>query len=117
MQITTGSIIVALPFFALTAWLSNPGLTTPLSSKALWSTLYLGLVGTGIGFTLYYFLLKRISANRVALITLVTPIAALVLGSWLNNEPLIAKVWFGAGLVCVGLLVYEFKPKLGLRKL
>ena len=117
MQITTGSLIVTMPFFALSAWLSAPGLTATLSTQALWSTVYLGLVGTGIGFTLYYFLLKHVSANRVSLIALVTPICALMLGSWLNDEPLVGKVWLGAGLVCVGLLIYEFKPRLGLRKL
>ena len=117
MQITTGSIIVTIPFFTLAAWLSPTGLNANLSHQALLSTLYLGLIGTGLGFSLYYYLLKHVSANRVSLITLVTPICALVLGSWLNNEPLVSKVWFGAGLVCVGLLIYEFKPKLGLRKL
>jgi len=117
MQITTGSLIVALPFFALSAWLSDSSLTVNLSVKALWSTIYLGLIGTGIGFSLYYFLLKRTSANRVSLIGLVTPITALIIGSWLNDEPLITNVWIGAGLVCLGLVLYEFKPKLGLRKL
>jgi drug/metabolite transporter (DMT)-like permease len=47
----------------------------------------------------------------------VTPISALSVGSWLNNEPLVPEVWMGAALVCIGLLLYEFKPKLGLRKL
>jgi len=117
MQITTGSLIVAIPFFALSAWLFQPAMHTPLTDKALVSTLYLGLIGTGIGFTLYYFLLKHITANKVALITLITPIAALSIGSLVNNEPLIADVWIGAGLVCTGLLIYEFKPRLGLRKL
>jgi len=78
---------------------------------------YLGLIGTGVGFTLYYYLLKRVSASRIALITLVTPITALTVGSWFNNEVLVPEVWMGASLVCAGLLLYEFKPKLGLRKL
>lgn len=116
MQISTGSLLVAIPFFTLAAWVLEPDYRG-FSSKELLSTLYLGIIGSGIGFTLYYYLLKEISANRLSLITLVTPISALSLGSWLNNEPLVAEVWLGAGLVCVGLLLYEFKPKLGLRKL
>ena len=87
MQITSGSLIVALPLFALAALLSQPNADFAFSKKELWSTLYLGLIGTGVGFSLYYYLLKKITANRVALITLVTPICALMIGSWLNNEP------------------------------
>lgn len=117
MQITTGSLLVAIPCFAIAAFsLENP-LALTLSNKEIISTLYLGLIGTGIGFTLYYYLLKRVTANRVSMITLITPISALSLGSWLNNEPVVAEVWIGALLVCAGLLLYEFKPKLGLRKL
>lgn len=116
MQITTGSLLVAIPFFMLAAWLTEP-VFPEFSNKALLSILYLGVIGSGVGFTMYYFLLKHTSANRVALTTLITPICALSLGSWLNNEPLVLEVWLGAGLVCIGLLLYEFKPKLGLRKL
>jgi len=117
MQITTGSLLVAMPFFALAALLLEPNMSIDRSSRALGSIAYLGFLGTGVGFTLYYYLLKRVSASRIALISLVTPIAALSVGSWLNKEPLVTEVWIGAGIVCFGLLLYEFKPKLGLRKL
>lgn len=122
LQTTAGSIIVSLPLFAIAAYFTQPASASllainTLSEKALWSTIYLGIVGTGIGFSLHYYLLKNITANRVALITLVTPIVALMIGSTIDNEPLIAKVWLGACLVCAGLLIYEFKPRLGLRKL
>jgi drug/metabolite transporter (DMT)-like permease len=122
MQITTGSLIVAIPFFVVASLLLEPQLSLSFTNinftnKAWSAILYLGLIGTGVGFTLYYYLLKHVSASRIALITLVTPISALSVGSWLNNEPLVPEVWMGAALVCIGLLLYEFKPKLGLRKL
>jgi len=117
IQITTGSLIVAIPCFIVAVLLLEPELNLSFTSKAWSAILYLGLIGTGVGFTLYYYLLKHVSANRIALITLVTPISALSVGSWLNNEPLVPEVWMGAALVCIGLLLYEFKPKLGLRKL
>lgn len=117
MQITTGSLIVATPLFLVAALLLEPELNLSFTSKAWNALLYLGLIGSGVGFTLYYYLLKHVTANRIALITLVTPISALSVGSWLDNEPLVPEVWMGATLVCIGLLLYEFKPKLGLRKL
>ncbi len=117
MQITTGSLIIAIPLFLLTMLVAEPGFNMPFTNKQLMGIVYLGFAGTGIGFTLYFYLLKRISASRLSLVTLITPIAALSLGSWLNNEPLLAEVWIGAGFVCLGLLLYEFKPKLGLRSM
>lgn len=117
MQITTGSLLVTVPLFAITVAITQPSWDFEFSDRALSAILYLGFIGTGVGFTLYYFLLKRMSASRIALITLVTPITGLSVGSWFNGEPLIGEVWVGATLVCIGLLIYEFKPRLGLRKL
>lgn len=117
MQITSGSLMVAVPLFVVTTLITQSSWDFSFSDRALGAILYLGFIGTGIGFTLYYFLLKRISASRIALITLVTPITGLSVGSWFNGEPLIGEVWVGATFVCLGLLIYEFKPRLGLRKL
>lgn len=117
MQITTGSLIVTIPLFVITASVLETPAQLELTQKTLYGILYLGLIGTGVGFTLYYFLLKHVTANRIALIALITPVSALALGNWLNNEPLVAEVWIGASMVCVGLLLYEFRPRLGFSKL
>lgn len=117
MQITTGSLIVAIPFFAIAMLILEQELNFNFTQKAWNAVFYLGVIGTGVGFTLYYYLLKHVTASRISLITLVTPISALSVGSWLNNEPIVPEVWMGASLVCIGLLLYEFKPKLGLGKL
>ena len=93
MQITTGGLVVAIPFFILTAYLLEPTVISAFSNKALISILYLGTIGTGIGFTLYYFLLKHVPASKVALITLITPISSLVIGNLLNNEPLFCLLY------------------------
>lgn len=116
-QITCGSLIVAVPLFAVTMLLSESGTGFAMSERALASTLYLGLIGSGIGFSLYYYLLKHVSASRISLITLITPITGLSIGNWFNNEPLLGEIWLGAALVCTGLLIYQFKPRLGLRRL
>lgn len=117
MQITTGGLAIAIPFFVLNAYLLEPSTAIAFTQKELLSILYLGLIGTGIGFTLYYFLLKELPASKVALITLITPISALLLGNLVNNEPVIKEVWVGAILVSIGLLLYEYRPKVGLRKI
>ena len=116
-QISTGGLLVAIPIFALAALIVDPVSALGFSSKAIMAIIYLGLIGTGVGFTLYYFLLNNTSASNVSLVTLVTPITALLLGSWLNNEAVIPNVWLGGICVVFGLLLYQYKPRLGLKKL
>jgi len=117
MHLTTGSLLVATPLLAFAAVIFEPIHQISYSTRAIAAIFYLGLIGTGIGFSLYYFLLKHCHANDVAMITLVTPISALLLGNWFNNETIMPSVWLGAGCVCVGLLLYKHKPKIGWRKL
>ena len=117
VQITTGGLIVAIPLFALSALIFEPALDINFSNRQWLSIFYLGFVGTGIGFTLYYFLLQHVSADKVALITLVTPIFALLIGSVFNNEPVLSQIWLGAFSVIAGLIIYEYRPRLGLRKI
>ena len=117
LQITSGSLLASLPFFIITVLYVSPGFSAEFSNKAIYGMIYLGLLGSGVGFTLYYFLLKHISASKISLVALITPITALTLGAWLNNEPIVVRVYYGAVLVCIGLILYEFKPKLGLRHL
>ena len=117
MELSTGGLLVATPLFAIAALTLEPVSQVQFTTTELATIAYLGLIGSGIGFTLYYFLLKQMSASRVALITLITPITSLALGAYLNNEPLLPSVWIGAACVSIGLLLYEFKPKLGWRRL
>ena len=59
--------------------------------------------------------LKHLSAARVALITLVTPVTALLLGAGLNGETVSSRVWIGTGLILLGLATYEYGHRFALR--
>ena len=47
----------------------------------------------------------------MALITLITPITAILLGQHLNNEVIHTTIWVGAGIVLVGLGLYQWGEK------
>jgi drug/metabolite transporter (DMT)-like permease len=76
--------------------------------KAGLSILYLALLGSAIGFPLYFYLLKKLAPERVAIITLITPITALLLGAVFNGELISSKVWTGTVLIITGLAIYEY---------
>jgi drug/metabolite transporter (DMT)-like permease len=117
LAITTGSLGVAVPGFVL-AWMIAdaaqlpPG--TPLRAGA--AIVYLGVLGSVVGFTLYYYVIKHLDAGRVALITLVTPVSALLLGQTLNHERIPAVGWAGIALIGAGLSLYEWQALRQLRR-
>lgn len=119
LAMTTGALAVAVPLYLVTwvvAWLQGgAGLPEELSLRSAGAILYLGVFGSVLGFVLYFYMLKHISASAVSLITLITPVLALLLGSWLNGEVPQAVVWNGAGLILAGLGLYSFAP-LGWRR-
>jgi drug/metabolite transporter (DMT)-like permease len=107
LAVTAGSLTLAAPAFALT-WLLADGHwpeTVPLRSGA--AIVYLGVMGSAVGFALYYYVLRQVAATRVALITLVTPVTALLLGNLLNGEPVGPRVLGGTALILGGLLSFQ----------
>ncbi|MFZ5574549.1 MAG: DMT family transporter [Pseudomonadota bacterium] len=117
LAITSGSLGVALPGFAL-AWGIAEAAQWPagLAPRAGAAIVYLGVLGSVVGFTLYYYVIKHLDAGRVALVTLVTPVAALLLGQTLNAESIPARGWAGIALIGAGLVLYEWQALRQLRR-
>lgn len=70
---------------------------------------YLGIFGSVIGFALYYYVIKHLEASKVALITLITPVMALLLGHFLNGEAIGWRLWSGTALILFGLAVHQWQ--------
>ena len=105
---TTGGLLVSLPLFLLSWWILDGTMPQQVEPKAAWSILYLGIFGSVIGFMLYFSLVHEWPANRVALITLVTPVMALLLGLGLNDEHIGFFEWLGAGVILLALASYVY---------
>lgn len=107
IAITAGSITIALPLFYLNCLAAGSWPET-IPFKSAMSIIYLGIIGSAVGFPLYFYLLKKLAPERVAIVTLITPITALLLGSLLNDEYISSKVWLGTALILTGLAIYEY---------
>ena len=105
---TTASLWLSLPLFAAAWWLFDGTPPTEITARSLGAVLYLGVFASTIGFVVFLFVLRRLTAARVALIPLLTPVIALSLGAALAGEALAASTLLGAGLILLGLFVYEF---------
>ncbi len=112
LVMTTGGLAVSIVPFMLSWWIVDGTLPEHVPLKVAGSIIYLAIMGSVLGFSLYFFLLNHVEASKVSLITLVTPVSALLLGSWLNNEPLTAWVFVGTALILSGLASYQWGERL-----
>jgi drug/metabolite transporter (DMT)-like permease len=108
VAINLGSLVFALPLFALTWLLSDGQVPAVLPQRAVIAIAYLGLFGSVIGFVLYFYMIKHMEAGRVALITLITPVLALLLGHGFNNEAVPLNVWIGTTGILAGLSLHQW---------
>ncbi|MDV2078124.1 DMT family transporter [Marinobacter xestospongiae] len=106
---TVGTVVLSVPLFVLTWWLlDGQAPTLDWASPSPWAVLYLAVFGSLLGFVSYFHVLHHLPASTVALVTLITPVFAMALGHWFNDEVLSATVLQGSGLILVGLAVFFF---------
>lgn len=105
---TLGSLAMALPLFFASWWLGGAHWPHGAPERAVAATVYLGVVGSALGFMLYFYMIKHMEAGRVALVTLVTPLLALLLGHALNHEVVLPQVWLGAAAIILGLGLHRW---------
>lgn len=108
MTITSGSLIVSIPLFVLNWALADGALPSTLPLRDISAIVYLGIFGSAIGFSLYFYLLKHITVRAVALITLLTPVIALWLGVQLNHEHISLATVAGTAIILSSLLVSQW---------
>ncbi len=105
----TGGLIVAALLFLIIWAIFGIDIPAEIPNRTGYSILYLAIVGSVIGFFLFYYILKRVEATRVSLITLLTPVSALILGHFLNDEPITLEIVIGCAFILSGLLLFEFE--------
>jgi drug/metabolite transporter (DMT)-like permease len=75
-----------------------------LDARSVGAILYLAVFGSAVTFTVYYWLLARAPATRVALTSYLIPIVAVAVGKILFDEPLRPRLVAGAIFVIAGVV-------------
>lgn len=109
LTLTTGGLMLSLPMYLLTWIVFGPSLPHAIPLKAGLSILYLGAFGSVAGFVMYYYILSHLDTGRIALITLITPVTALILGHTLNAERIGPEVLMGVVLILSGLILHQWQ--------
>jgi drug/metabolite transporter (DMT)-like permease len=88
----------------------NP-LTFNWSGKVVLCIVYLTVFGTIAAFWLYYWLLRRVESTKAMMISLVTPLIAVVIGAVTIGETLPPQTFFGGLLIIAGIGLIVFRRK------
>lgn len=98
-----------VPLLGMGWWLEGNPFALRWTFAALGSLLYLALVGSALAFLLFYWLVKRMEVTKVMLISLVTPVLALLLGKLTLDEPLTWRLAAGSAAILsgIGLIVVQ----------
>ena len=108
LSVVAGGLIVAVPLYLLVAVATGVSWPVDIPDRAIGSILYLGIVGSVFGFVLFYYLLHHLSTPSISMITLITPVFALVLGALVNNEMITLTIISGTVLILLGLAVHQW---------
>jgi drug/metabolite transporter (DMT)-like permease len=85
------------------AFLLEQPLAVVWTPRAIMSLLYLALMASVLTFGVYFWLLRYVPAYRMSMISFITPLVALLIGTYLGGEPIGPRTVFGALLVLGGV--------------
>ncbi len=100
--------LTAVPLLGAAAAVGGAAALTEADRAARWtpaaigSVVYLALLGSALAFVVYFWLLEKLPATRLSLITYAVPVVAVAVGTLAFGEPLTARIAAGAALVIAG---------------
>jgi drug/metabolite transporter (DMT)-like permease len=103
MQTSWVSVTVAGVMTLPLGLVTTPGHTPDLGSVAALVTL--GVVGTAIGFIVFYKLINEVGAGRAALVSYLAPGVALFYGAWFRDEAITVAAVVGLVLILAGVAI------------
>jgi drug/metabolite transporter (DMT)-like permease len=105
---TTCQLIVSGIAMAIIAGVIDRPWTLPMPSPATWVAIVaLATLSTALAYLVFFRILDRSGPTNVALVTLLVPVTAILLGVLMLGEPLTVREVLGALVIGVSLLVID----------
>jgi drug/metabolite transporter (DMT)-like permease len=104
-----GGMLIGFFILLLFALLFENFSDVRLDFRGVGSIFYLGIFGSVVTFSVYFWMLKRVEAVYLSLLSFITPILAVILGGIILNEKLDLHVVYGGTLVLTGVLLTNGK--------
>ncbi|MGK5734516.1 DMT family transporter [Acinetobacter junii] len=118
MAQATGSILVStLIAILVVPWIWQYAPTQMPSAKSLLALFYTVIMASLIAMFCYFKLVQNLKPTTLSLTTVMTPLLAILIGAFLNDEQLSVQVFVGASIVLFGLLLYFLKDLRAYRRM
>jgi drug/metabolite transporter (DMT)-like permease len=104
-------MIFSVPFFFIGGFLWDTSMIAYVDLKILGSLLYQSLVTAAFGFVAWNKMLQKYGATALHSFVFIMPIAGVMLGGIVLNEPITFNIIIALLLVVSGIVVINFKPK------
>jgi drug/metabolite transporter (DMT)-like permease len=85
--------------------LQGNGVHFPQTRNGWFAVSYLAVFGSVVAFLLYFWLLRHWDASRAGMLSVLTPLIAVALGSVFNGEPVTPRLAAGTVLVLAGVVL------------
>ena len=105
LVLSTGQVGSAAVFVAILALVVDGGVTLPAVPEAAFSVLWLGAIGTGFAYLVFFRLLTGWGPTRASLVAYLLPVVAVILGVVVLGETVDAFFLAGAALIVAGVWV------------
>jgi drug/metabolite transporter (DMT)-like permease len=105
-----------LPLALVGFWQEGSPLSFHWTTSAVVCVLYLAVMGSIAAFWLYYWLLRHMDVTRAMMISLVTPLMAVIIGAIWRGEQLQIQALFGALFILTSVALVVLRPLLDRRK-
>jgi len=110
----TASTILAAPVALL---VDRPWELGPIAPTTIAALVALALLSTALAYVIFFRLLATAGATNLMLVTLLVPVSALLLGTFILGERLAARELVGMGVIAIGLALIDGRALGWLRRL
>ncbi len=109
LVLTAVAMAIAALFHTINASITDQWAKATWNLTSISCIIYLGIFGSAITFSIFYYLLKQISVVKVSFLTFITPITASIIGWLFLNETITSKEIIGCLIIFSGIFLYDFK--------
>lgn len=110
-QIVMYQMIFAVPVFLICAFVWDRPMMLHPDTKVIGALLYQSVVTAAFGFLAWTYLLQRYGTVALHSFVFIMPIAGVVLGGMVLNEPITGKILLALGFIVSGIFIIHFKTK------
>jgi len=111
LQTTAVSLTSAVLALAIVAPIIESPLAVPRLPMTWLACAWMGVIGLGLAYYAYYYLLNTWGSTRTSLVTYLLPLTAVTLGVVLLGEKPSWHVFAGGALVIIGIVLVNLSPR------